>query len=271
MRPASGSRRAGGQVLGLGTTLCVVVLLCRLRFNLEGDTLPPLLLVPHPRAPVPCADAEPEWTSFRTCGPHQVWRRQLAGAVLAPLLAESVLRQAVSAEPPAQPEAAAKSLLETPFEWGFLWRRGDGSEAPPAKQRGLPAKEVAERLQKTLVEGKYILTGRLDPTIFSDSCRFVDPNNAVDGVYKYRQALEFLFDPAESSLDVTQVRAGDSGSTIEAFYVASGVLKLPWRPRIEPWAGHITYTLDADGLIASQVDAWNITRFDALRQTFMLR
>ena len=51
-------------------------------------------------------------------------------------------------------------------------------------------------------------------------------------------------------------------------YVASGVLKLPWRPRIAPWSGHITYTLDADGLVASQVDMWNITRIDALRQTF---
>ena len=36
-------------------------------------------------------------------------------------------------------------------------------------------------------------------------------------------------------------------------------------------SGNIRYSLNAEGLIQSQVDEWNITRFDAIRQTFTPR
>ncbi|CAJ1403468.1 unnamed protein product [Effrenium voratum] len=148
-------------------------------------------------------------------------------------------------------------------EWSFFW---NDTPAEGAKRTGLDAAAVAEILRRDLAEGKYILTGNLTSEIFSDECRFVDPNNAVDGLAKYKQALGFLFDPSESFLELRQIE-GDGGA-IRAEYVAGGVLKLPWRPRIAPWSGKIVYTLNSEGLIASQVDEWNITRFDAIRQTF---
>ena len=37
-----------------------------------------------------------------------------------------------------------------------------------------------------------------------------------------------------------------------------------------PRSGSIRYSFTSDGLIGSQVDTWNITRFDAIRQTFTL-
>ena len=83
-----------------------------------------------------------------------------------------------------------------------------------------------------------------------------------------RQALSLLFRPDESTIGDVSVRVGADGRSVDAEYVARGVLKLPWRPVIEPWRGHITYTLDANNLIESQVDVWNITRWDAIRQTF---
>jgi len=156
-----------------------------------------------------------------------------------------------------------------PFNWNFLY--GKGQPEAEAKLRGLPAAELVAVLRKDLAEGKYILTGDLTPGVFADDCRFVDPNNAVDGLARYQQALALLFDPAESALEVRDVRVAKDGSAIEADYVASGVLKLPWRPRIAPWSGQITYTLGTDGLVTSQVDVWNISRFDAIRQTFTPR
>ena len=40
-------------------------------------------------------------------------------------------------------------------------------------------------------------------------------------------------------------------------------------PAIASWAGNITYTLDPQtGLVAAQTDVWNITRLDAIRQSF---
>eukprot|EP00933_Yihiella_yeosuensis_P039785 TRINITY_DN33953_c0_g1_i1.p1 TRINITY_DN33953_c0_g1~~TRINITY_DN33953_c0_g1_i1.p1 ORF type:complete len:277 (-),score=30.57 TRINITY_DN33953_c0_g1_i1:11-742(-) len=174
----------------------------------------------------------------------------------------------------AKPSSQGDSLATKPFEWSFLWNdasKRSGSELNTRKSVGLPVTDVAAVLRDDLAVRKYILTGNLSSEVFSDECRFVDPNNAVDGLAKYRQALGFLFDPAESSLEVLDVRVAEGGQRIEADYIASGTIKLPWRPKIEPWKGHIEYTLNSEGLVVSQVDTWNITRFDAIRQTFTLR
>jgi len=181
------------------------------------------------------------------------------------------LEWAMLQDPPPSPPSAS-SLGSSPFRWDFLWDGASAEEAEP-KQTGLDAAEVASILERDLCERSYILTGSLTPSIFADSCKFVDPNNAVNGLGRYRQALSFLFQPAESAVEQVRVRvlpggASGAAAAIEASYVASGVLKLPWAPRIAPWSGSITYLLDAEGLIFEQTDVWNITRLDAIRQTF---
>lgn len=162
--------------------------------------------------------------------------------------------------------ARAADLASTPFEWTGLYR-GVAADAAP-KQTGLAPPELARIIQTDLATNKYILTGDLTPSIFSDSCRFVDPNNAVNGLAKYRQALSLLFRPEESTVEDVSVSVAADGRSLVADYTARGVLKLPWRPVIDTWRGHIVYTLDGSNLIVSQVDEWNITRFDAIRQTF---
>lgn len=193
-------------------------------------------------------------------------------AMCAPVQAEAAAdAPAVAAAPPAVAASpAAPPAVGRPFDWSGVWN-GDGpGDAALPKRTGLSASEVAAVLARDLSERKYILTGQMSTQVFSDECRFVDPNNAVTGLAKYRQALSLLFDPQQSELSrvTVAVAQGRGGRVIEADYVASGVLKLPWRPRISAWAGHIEYALDDSGLIVSQVDVWNITRLDALRQTF---
>jgi hypothetical protein len=176
---------------------------------------------------------------------------------------------------PARASAAAPGEQGSPFDWSALWKGsavGVGGEASQ-KSVGQSATDVAAILARDLGERRYILTGDLTPEIFADDCRFVDPNNAVTGLSKYRQALSFLFEPTMSSVEDVRVAVGLPSSgppTITADYVAQGQLKLPWKPRISPWRGHIVYTLDSRGLIVSQVDEWSISRFTALRQTFGL-
>ena len=55
-------------------------------------------------------------------------------------------------------------------------------------------------LAEDLTQRKYIVTGDLTPSLFADDCSFVDPNNAVRGLGRYRKALSFLFEPAASRL-----------------------------------------------------------------------
>ena len=42
----------------------------------------------------------------------------------------------------------------------------------------------------------------------------------------------------------------------------------PWRPRVEAYDGHVTYTLNEEGLVAVQAQTWSISPAEALRQTF---
>jgi len=194
----------------------------------------------------------------------------LLGALQGPCT-RRVFAAAVCASAPAAASHAfvAAPAIGKPFEWGSLWSSSytGGAVAEP-KRTGLRPADVAAILEDDLKSRKYILTGHLSPGIFADDCRFQDPNNAVTGLSKYRQALSYLFRAETSTVEDVRISVDPAGSIV-AEYTASGELKLPWRPRISPWAGRITYTLDADdGLITSQVDVWNITRLDAVRQTF---
>ena len=162
--------------------------------------------------------------------------------------------------------ANAAGLVDKPFEWSVAYGVAKSDAAP--KRTGLSLAELAKILEVDLSDGNYILTGNMTTSIFRDDARFQDPNNAVDGLSRYQTALSLLFRPEESGLEDVRVSVNAATTTIEVDYVAYGILKLPWRPSIAPWQGHIQYTVDESGLIASQVDVWNITRFDAVRQTF---
>ena len=176
------------------------------------------------------------------------------------LIATSIATAGLSTSP------ARADIATSPFEWSALWK---GVEADPEPKRtGLATSEVAKILENDLATRKYILTGDLTTTIFSETARFVDPNNAVEGLNKYRQALSLLFRPEESTVEDVVVTVGADARSVKAEYTARGVLKLPWRPVIDTWRGSIIYTLNNDNLIVSQVDTWNITRFDAIRQSF---
>ena len=85
--------------------------------------------------------------------------------------------------------AQARPASAAPFEWSFAY--GSERDAEP-KRRDLSVDAIAAILRRDLAEKKYILTGQLSPSIFSDDCRFVDPNNAVDGLSKYRQVCLFV-------------------------------------------------------------------------------
>lgn len=150
----------------------------------------------------------------------------------------------------------AAPAIGSPFEWTALWG-GGATAAPEPKRTGLKPSEIASMLESDLTKGRYILTGALTPSIFADDCSFQDPNNAVTGLSKYRKALSFLFEPSQSTLENVRVTVSAAGDCVFADYTASGVLKLPWHPRIDPWEGHIVYSFNEDGLIASQVDVWN--------------
>lgn len=142
------------------------------------------------------------------------------------------------------------------------------------KRTGLRLAELAEILKRDVTSGasgrgSYLLTGDLTPEIFRDDCRFADPTNVAEGLSRYVKALGILFEPSLSTLELLEGPTVDaSDRVIRATYRSSGVLKLPWRPRITPYEAHVTWTVDDGGLIAEQAQTWSVSAFEALRETF---
>ena len=139
------------------------------------------------------------------------------------------------------------------------------------KMTGLGVEQVSEILEKDLGERKYFITGNLTTGIFDDECRFRDPTNDIVGLSRYKKALDILFDPRNSTLDLISigvVREEGKDPYIKASWTLGGYLKLPWNPYIRPFKGTSTYTLNEKGLISLQSQEWDISALDALIQTF---
>lgn len=115
------------------------------------------------------------------------------------------------------------------------------------------------------------MSGDIRPEIFRDDCRFIDPTNDVASLARYQKALTLLFDPAASRVELLAPPVVDEARrTISARLRSSGVLKLPWRPVIQPWESSVVWTVDSDGLITEQRQTWNISATEALRETFKI-
>lgn len=136
---------------------------------------------------------------------------------------------------------------------------------------GLGVEQVCDILEKDLRERKYFITGNLTTAIFDDECRFRDPTNDIVGLSRYKKALDILFDPPKSTLDLISievVREQGKDPYIQAVWMLGGYLKLPWNPYIRPFKGTSTYTINEKGLISLQSQEWDISALDALIQTF---
>lgn len=128
--------------------------------------------------------------------------------------------------------------------------------------------QTQDILAADLREHEYFVTGQLTRAIFRDDCRFVDPTNDIVGLNRYINALDLLFDPAKSKVELLDIQV-TGPTTIEASWTLGGELKLPWRPKVETFTGRCVYTLDeATGLIREQAQTWSKPAFVALRETF---
>lgn len=136
------------------------------------------------------------------------------------------------------------------------WRGGGVSKSKSSHSS--PAKtNQNKQLQQTC---GYYITGRLNTAIYRDDCWFdgPDPDMPVRGVRKYVNAASQLFDHKTSTAELLDLQLGPSSSsttgtttssttTIVATWRLSGVLHLPWKPKLPTWTGTTTYHLDQDG------------------------
>ena len=115
--------------------------------------------------------------------------------------------------------------------------------------------------------GQYFInSGGLTTAVFTDDCRFKDPTTDVVGLQRYLAAVDILFDPASSRVTLLSCTA-TGPREVTATWTLQGYLKLPWRPYVPPFRGTAVYTLDDRGLVVQQEETWEISAWDALRET----
>jgi hypothetical protein len=174
-----------------------------------------------------------------------------------------------------------KSLMAVPPPMG--WRCT--SEACLIKNIGITIQEahqvIMDDWRQTTNKGYYI-TGRLNTTIYRDDCLFdgPDPDMPVKGLRKYLNAASQLFDQGKSraqllSLEIVKSAADDdnqrnpvdNNSVIVAKWRMTGVLRLPWKPKLPNWTGTTTYYFDEDGLIYKHQETWDMSVAQAFLRT----
>jgi hypothetical protein len=103
-------------------------------------------------------------------------------------------------------------------------------------------------------------------SIYANDVFFKDPLNQFRGLDRYKQMLGFIqtwfINPQLDLHDISQ-----SSNTIKTRWTLSWTTPLPWKPRISI-PGWSELRLNADGLISSHIDYWDIPRLDVLKQLF---
>ena len=224
------------------------------------------------RASPPLAIAEPRIAEPRTVAPDSslgqlneqsanircpFWRTRAYDAVESALAVLNVVELCTF--------VAARHKSFDPFEPLALPVRWTGPKA-----RGLALEEVMEIVRADFDERQYYVSGELTPSVYSDRCFFdsPDPDMPVRTLPRYSDALHGLFDPSTSRIELLDLRA-DGPRQFVARWRLEGALKLPWRPKVKPYAGCTRYELDADGLICRHTESWSISAADAFGSTLL--
>jgi hypothetical protein len=155
-----------------------------------------------------------------------------------------------------------------------LYENPSNTRVGGTKRRDLSSDALRDTLTNDIAINQYFVTGKLTEEIFADDCRFIDPTTNVKGLSRYLRALSALFDPERSRVELVGELRRTSRDVIEGDYIAEGYLKLPWKPKVPRYEGHIVWTMQPDdgspraGLIVEQRQTWSISGGEALMETF---
>ena len=102
--------------------------------------------------------------------------------------------------------------------------------------------------------------------IYAEDVYFKDPMNEFRGIKRYQDMIQFMqtwF--LNIKMDLHGIQEQDN--QIKTEWTLHWQTPLPWKPKIAI-SGWSELSLNEDGLIASHIDYWHISRFDVLKQHF---
>lgn len=106
----------------------------------------------------------------------------------------------------------------------------------------------------------YYITGKLTTACYRDDCVFLgpDPDMPVRGLRKYIGVAAHLFDSETSHARLVSLQF-DEDDVLEASWVMTGILRLPWKPTLPKVTGKTRYLTDARGLVWCHEESWDVS------------
>ncbi len=103
-------------------------------------------------------------------------------------------------------------------------------------------------------------------SIYAEDVYFEDPVNKFRGGDRYQKMIDF-FKKWFKDIQLDLHEISQSGNTIKTRWTLSWTAPVPWQPRmaIPGWS---ELKLNDEGLIASHIDYWDISRLEVLKQLF---
>lgn len=135
-----------------------------------------------------------------------------------------------------------------------------------------PLTKISTELSKALREREWYVTGLVDPSYFSDSFRFQDPDVKVEGIRSYAEGVRRLFRQSNSRGIFRSVQIKPNQNIITVTWRLDASVNLPVSStglKIKPFVVETDFHVDGrTGLITFQEDRFLIPAYDILLSSF---
>lgn len=105
-------------------------------------------------------------------------------------------------------------------------------------------------------------------SVYADDVYFKDPVNEFTGVKRYQEMIGFM-STWFKNIDLELHNIYQTDNIIHTEWTLHWTTPLPWKPPISI-PGRSELTFNEQNLIISHIDYWNCSRWDVLKQHFVL-
>eukprot|EP01041_Mallomonas_annulata_P008572 gene8572-17682_t len=134
------------------------------------------------------------------------------------------------------------------------------------KCKGLTLSQMRKRLDDALRKDGWFVTGNVDPSLFSDSFSFQDPDVKIKGIKAYSDGVRKIFNQKISKAEIISTSINDTlSNTITVTWRLEGAVNIGPGLRIKPYIVYTNLRVSkTDGLIEFQEDLFSIPGTDIL-------
>jgi hypothetical protein len=129
---------------------------------------------------------------------------------------------------------------------------------------------LAADIESALNKKEWFVTGDVDPSFFSDSFAFQDPDVKIKGIESYARGVNKIFSQKDSRAEIIAARVnGSVPDSITVTWRLSGSVNIGPGLKIKPYIVYTDFKVDpSDGLIVFQEDRFSIPGYDIILSAF---